>query len=138
MSDDTPDITGEAGTIRVRPRGTLDAKQGIPYYLGVSGKTAQARGLSLNLIVVPPGGKAEPHTHSAFESAIYVISGKAIHHWGPRLEHSMETQAGDFLYIAPGVPHYPENASRTEPVIAVVARNDPDEQEHVVMYEGPR
>ena len=138
MSDDTPDITGEAGTIRVRPRGTLDAKQGIPYYLGVSGKTAQARGLSLNLIVVPPGGKAEPHTHSAFESAIYVISGKAIHHWGPRLEHSMETQAGDFLYIAPGVPHYPENASATEPVIAVVARNDPDEQEHVVMYEGPR
>lgn len=138
MSDDAPDIAGEAGTIRVRPRGTLDAKQGIPYYLGVSGKTAQARGLSLNLIVVPPGGKAEPHTHSAFESAIYVISGKAIHHWGPRLEHSMETQAGDFLYIAPGVPHYPENASRTEPVIAVVARNDPDEQEHVVMYEGPR
>lgn len=138
MSDDTPDITGEAGTIRVRPRGTLDAKQGIPYYLGVSGKTAQARGLSLNLIVVPPGGKAEPHTHSAFESAIYVISGKAIHHWGPHLEHSMETQAGDFLYIAPGVPHYPENASRTEPVIAVVARNDPDEQEHVVMYEGSR
>ncbi len=138
MNDEGPDIAGEAGTIRVRPRGTLDAKQGIPYYLGVSGKTAQARGLSLNLIVVPPGGKAEPHTHSAFESAIYVISGKAIHHWGPRLEHSMETQAGDFLYIAPGVPHYPENASRTEPVIAVVARNDPDEQEHVVMYEGPR
>lgn len=50
----------------------------------------------------------------------------------------METEAGDFLYIAPGVPRYPENASDTEPVIAVVARNDPDEQEHVVMYEGPR
>ena len=67
----------------------------IPHFLGVSGTTAQARGLSLNLVVVPPGGKAEPHTHSDFESAIYVISGRAIHHWG-------ETVAGDFLYIAPG------------------------------------
>ena len=136
MSDDAPDIAGEAGTIRVRPRGTFDAKQGIPYFLGISGRTAEARGLSLNLIVVPPGGKAEPHTHSDFESAIYVISGRAIHHWGERLEHAMETVAGDFLYIAPGVPHYPENASATEPVVAVVARNDPDEQEHVVLYDA--
>ena len=138
MSDDASDIAGEAGTIRVRPRGTFDAKQGIPYFLGISGNTANARGLSLNLVVVPPGGKAEPHTHSDFESAIYVVSGRAIHHWGERLEHSLETQAGDFLYIAPGVPHYPKNASTTEPVVAVVARNDADEQEHVVLYEGPR
>ena len=137
MSDE-PEITGEAGSIRIRPRGTFDAKQGIPYFLGVSGKSAGAKGLSLNLVVVPPGGKAEPHTHSDFESAVYVISGSAIHHWGDRLEHSLETKAGDFLFIAPGVPHYPENASATEPVIAVVARNDPDEQEHVVMHEDPR
>lgn len=137
MSDDSPDIAGDAGTVRVRPRGTLDAKQGLPYFLGISGNTAGARGLSLNLIVVPPGGKAEPHTHSGFESAIYVISGHAIHHWGQRLEHSLEVVAGDFLYVAPDVPHYPENASATEPVVAVVARNDPDEQEHVVLYEGP-
>ena len=138
MSDDAPDIAGEGGTIRVRPRGTFDAKQGIPYFLGISGQTAKAQGLSLNLIVVPPGAKAEPHTHSGFESAIYVISGRAIHHWGERLEHALEAKAGDFLYIAPGVPHYPENASADEPVIAVVARNDPDEQEHVVLYDGPR
>lgn len=137
MSDE-PEIAGHGGTIRVRPRGTMDAKQGIPYFLGVSGKSAGATGLSLNLVVVPPGGKAEPHTHSDFESAVYVISGRAIHHWGERLEHSLETEAGDFLFIAPGVPHYPENASATEPVVAVVARNDPDEQEHVVLYEGPR
>jgi len=138
VSDDASDIAGEAGTIRVRPRGTFDTKQGIPSFLGISGNTANARGLSLNLVVVPPGGKAEPHTHSVFESAIYVVSGRAIHHWGERLEHSLETQAGDFLYVAPGVPHYPENASTTEPVVAVVARNDADEQEHVVLYEGPR
>ena len=49
----------------------------------------------------------------------------------------METAAGDFVFIAPGVPHQPENLSQREPVIAVVARNDPEEQEHVLLYEKP-
>jgi len=82
---------------------------------------------------VPARSKAEPHTHSDFESAIYVISGKAVHHWGDKLQYSMETVAGDFLLVAPGVPHYPENPY-DEPVVAVVARNDPEEQEHVIPF----
>lgn len=133
---DAPHIDGLDGCIRVRTPGTLVAKQGLPYYLGVSGKTAGARGLSLNLVVIPPGGKAQPHSHSGFESALYVISGRAMNHWGDRLEHAMEAKAGDFLFIAPDVPHYPENLSTTEPVVAIVARNDPDEQEHVVLFEA--
>jgi uncharacterized RmlC-like cupin family protein len=57
---------------------------------------------------------------------------------GPATEgdNSMETRAGDFLFVAPGVPHYPENP-HDEPVIAVVARNDPDEQEHVIPFASP-
>ena len=137
MSDGGPEIAGHSGTIRVRPAGTFDAKQGIPYFLGISGASAGAQGISLNLVVVPPGGRAEPHSHSEFESALYVISGNAVHHWGERLEHAMDVAAGDFVYIAPGVPHYPENASTTEPVLAVVARNDADEQEHVILYDPP-
>jgi uncharacterized RmlC-like cupin family protein len=132
---DGPEISGRDGCVRVRTPGALQAKQGLPYYLGISAKTARARGLSLNLIVIPPGGKAAPHSHSGFESALYVISGRAMNHWGPRLEHAMETKAGDFVFIAPNVPHYPENLSRSEPVVAVVARNDPDEQEHVILFE---
>lgn len=64
------------------------------YYLGVSGRTSGARGISMNLIVIPPGGKAEPHSHSGFE------------HWGDRLQYSMQAAAGDFVFIAPNVPHY--------------------------------
>lgn len=137
MSGAGPEITGHSGSVRVRPSGTVDAKQGIPYFLGISGASAGANGISLNLVVVPPGGRAEPHSHSEFESALYVISGNAVHHWGERLEHAIDVTAGDFLYIAPGVPHFPENASTSDPVIAVVARNDPDEQEHVILYEPP-
>ncbi|CAN5259461.1 cupin domain-containing protein [soil metagenome] len=137
MSGAGPEITGHSGSVRVRPSGTVDAKQGIPYFLGISGASARAPGISLTLVVVPPGGRAEPHSHSEFESALYVISGNAVHHWGERLEHAIDVTAGDFLYIAPGVPHFPENASTSDPVIAVVARNDPDEQEHVILYEPP-
>ena len=125
--------SGHDGSVRVRPLETFEAKQGIPYYLGISGKTAGATRLSLNVVVVPPHKSAEPHTHSDFESAIYVVSGRAIHHWGDKLQYSLETKAGDFLFIAPGVPHYPENPY-DEPVIGVVARNDPEEQEHVIPF----
>jgi len=117
----------------VRSTVAFEAKQKIPYFLGVSGRTAGAKDLSLNLIVVPARGKAEPHTHSDFESAIYVISGRAVHHWGDALQYEMETVAGDFLFVAPGVPHYPENPY-DEPVVAVVARNDSEEQEHVIPF----
>jgi uncharacterized RmlC-like cupin family protein len=44
-------------------------------------------------------------------------------------------EAGDFLFIGPGVPHQPVNLSATETARAVVARNDPSEQEHVVPYD---
>jgi uncharacterized RmlC-like cupin family protein len=130
-----PKLDGHSGSVRVRSTVAFEAKQKIPYFLGVSGKTTGAAHLSMNLIVVPARGKAEPHTHSEFESAIYVISGRAIHHWGDRLEHSLEMSAGDFLFVAPGVPHYPENPY-DEPVLAIVARNDPEEQEHVIPFSA--
>jgi uncharacterized RmlC-like cupin family protein len=34
------------------------------------------------------------------------------------------------------VPHQPTNLSATEPALALVARNDANEQEHVVAYNG--
>lgn len=86
------------------------------------------------MIVVPAHSAAEPHTHSDFESAIYVISGRAVHHWGDKLQYMLEVGPGEFLFVAPGVAHFPENPY-DEPVLAVVARNDPDEQEHVIPYE---
>ncbi len=43
-------------------------------------------------------------------------------------------EAGDFIFISADVPHKPTNLSETEPAIAIVARNDPREQEHVILY----
>ncbi len=53
--------------------------------------------------------------------------------YGPRLEKSVINEAGDFMFIPPDVPHQPINLSETEAAQAIVARNDPNEQESVVL-----
>jgi len=55
--------------------------------------------------------------------------------YGPKLAQTVITEAGDFLFIPPDVPHQPVNLSETEAARAIVVRNDPNEQEHVVLYE---
>jgi uncharacterized RmlC-like cupin family protein len=44
------------------------------------------------------------------------------------------SEAGDFLFIPPGVPHEAINLSASKPARAVVARNDPAEQDKVEPY----
>jgi len=56
--------------------------------------------------------------------------------YGDKLELSVVNQAGDFLFIPAGVPHQPTNLSRTQPAVAIVARNDANEQEHVELLES--
>ena len=50
------------------------------------------------------------------------------------LSKSVINQQGDFIFIPEGVPHQPVNLSSTEEAIALVSRNDPDEQESVQVY----
>ncbi len=54
-----------------------------------------------------------------------------------RLEQRVVNGPGDFLFIPPGVLHQPINLSATEPAIAIVARNHPQEQEHVELLAPP-
>jgi uncharacterized RmlC-like cupin family protein len=120
--------------VTVRVREAAQSKQDLPIFPGISGKTAGAKGISLLKVVIPPGGAAKPHVHQGFESAIYLLQGRVETKYGDGLEKSVVNEAGDFLFIPPDVPHQPVNLSKTEPAIAIVARNDPDEQEHVIAY----
>jgi uncharacterized RmlC-like cupin family protein len=132
-----PVIIGEKDgkdIVTVRVGETIQSKQALPIFAGISGKTAGAKGLSLLKVVIPPGGSAEPHVHKGFESAIYLLQGRVETRYGEGLKKSVVNAAGDFLFIPPDVPHQPVNLSKTEPAIAIVARNDPDEQEHVILY----
>ena len=117
-----------------RARGRIaESKQDLPIFPGISGKTAGAKGLSLLKVVIPAGGSAKPHSHKGFESAIYLIQGRVETRYGEGRKKSVVNEAGDFIFVPPDLPHQPVNLSDTEPAIAIVARNDPEEQEHVIL-----
>lgn len=118
----------------IRPDAATTGRQRLEYFLGVSGDTCGSTGLAMHLVVVPPGASAEPHYHDGYETAIYQLEGQVETRYGERLERSVVTRAGDFLYVPPGVPHQAVNLSETERAVALIARNDAGEQERVVPY----
>jgi uncharacterized RmlC-like cupin family protein len=125
----------EPQTLRaIRPDRAVDTLQKLPYFIGVSGSTVGARGLSMHLVVIPPGARAEPHIHLGYETGIYVIEGRVETRYGEGLTQSIISEAGDFLFVPPGVPHEAINLSATEPARAIVARDDPAEQDKVAPY----
>ncbi|MCW5610575.1 MAG: cupin domain-containing protein [Rubrivivax sp.] len=118
----------------VVPREEVETLQRLPYFLGISGNTVGASGLSMHLVVIPPGAKAEPHVHVGYETGIYVLEGEVRTRWGENLEHEVVSKAGEFLFIPAGVPHDATNLSSATAARAVVARNDAAEQDRVVAY----
>lgn len=126
----TPDGTD---VVTVRGVELGEGKQKLPFFPGISGQTAGAKGLSLLKVVIPPGGSAKAHIHKGFESAVYLLQGKVETRYGEGLKQSVINEAGDFIFVPPDLPHQPINLSDTEPAIAIVARNDPEEQEHVIL-----
>ena len=121
----------------VRPDRAVTTRQRLPYFIGISGRTVGAQGLSMHLVVIPPGARAEPHLHRGYETGIYVLEGRVETRWGANLEHSVVSEAGDFLFVPPDMPHEAINLSATEPARAVVARNDPAEQDRVEPWTPP-
>lgn len=123
--------SSESGVQGLRPDRKVMTRQRLPYFVGISGQTVGARGLSMHVVVIPPGARSEPHRHIGYETGIYVLEGRVSTRWGPALENEVISEAGDFLFVPPGVPHQAINLSASEPARAVVARNDPAEQDKV-------
>jgi len=125
------------GIFVVRGSGTCRGWNNIRYKIGLSAKNTPARHLSMNVATIPPGGVAYAHVHVGFEVMLYILAGRVRHEYGAALEHTLENQAGDFIFIEPGVPHEVFNMSDTEPVVAVVARSDASEWENIVGFTRP-
>ena len=68
--------------VLVRPEAEVMSRQRLPYFVGISGASAGATKLSLNMVVIPPSG-AEPHIHRGYETAIYVLQGRIDIRYGP-------------------------------------------------------
>lgn len=127
----------DAEIIVIRPAATTGTKQGLPIFQGISGQNAGAQGISMNKVVIPPGGAAKAHKHKGYETAIYLLKGRVKTLYGKGLKKSVTNEAGDFLYIPADLPHKPINLSDTESAEAIVARTDPDEQESVEHVAEP-
>ena len=126
-----------AEIITVRPSATTGTKQGLPVFQGISGQNAGAKGISMNKVIIPPGGAAKAHMHKGYESVIYLLKGRVQTLYGEGLKKSVINEAGDFLYIPADLPHKPINLSTTEAAEAIVARTDPNEQESVEHVAEP-
>ena len=125
------------GIFVIRGGGNTRGWNGIQYKAGLSAKNVPAKQLSMNVATIPPGGVAAAHIHVGFEVMLYILQGRVRHEFGSALEHSVENEAGDFIFIEPGVPHEVFNVSDTEPVVAVVARSDASEWEHIIAFQRP-
>ena len=119
----------------IRGSGDCRGWNGIRYKAGMSAKNVGSTKLSMNVATIPPGGVALAHIHVDFELMLYILEGRVRHEYGPGLKKVVENQAGDFIYIEPGVPHEVFNLSETDPVVAVVARSDADEWQNIVPYD---
>ncbi|CAN5883103.1 hypothetical protein BH24DEI2_BH24DEI2_03260 [soil metagenome] len=138
MADEQEDLkkyVEDLGGIQTIRGGGADdrAWNGIRYKTGLSGKNVGSQGLSMNVATVPPGAIAYAHIHDGFEVMLFILEGKVRHDFGPDLIHSVENEAGDFIYIEPGVPHEVFNIG-DGPLRAVVARSAADEWDKIVDY----
>jgi uncharacterized RmlC-like cupin family protein len=121
------------GITVLRGGGERRAWNGIQYQQGLSGKNVGAQNLSINVATVPPGAIAYAHIHDGFEVMLFILQGRVRHTYGEGLTNEVINEAGDFIYIKPGVPHEVFNIG-DEPLIAFVARSTADEWDKIVNY----
>jgi uncharacterized RmlC-like cupin family protein len=117
----------------IRPEAETLSRQALPYFVGVSGVSTPATGISMNLVIIPPHGAAEPHLHRGYETAVYMMKGRVDVRYGADLELLLVLEEGDFLFIPADMPHQPVN-NADDPALAIVARNDANEQESVELF----
>ena len=135
QDDLTQNVEADGGLAVIRGGGFKRGWNGIHYTQGLSGKNVGSKALSINVATIPPGGVAYAHIHDGFEVMLYIVEGRVRHEYGPGLTLSVENEAGDFIYIEPGIPHEVFNMSDTEPVVAFVARSTADEWDKIIPYD---
>jgi len=120
----------------IRSEGSYEGRQGVELSTGVSAATAGSTALCMHVVIIPPGTRGTPHLHDGHETAIWISSGEVEVWHGDNLTDRTVLHAGDFLYVPPGMPHLPVNHGDV-PMVSVIARTDPAEQESVVVLDLP-
>jgi uncharacterized RmlC-like cupin family protein len=93
----------------VRPDPQILVSQQLANFVGLSANTAGAKGISMQLMVMPPGAVAQPHFHPEHETALYLLQGRVEVFYGKGLKQRKVCETGDLVFTPPGVPHQPRN-----------------------------
>jgi uncharacterized RmlC-like cupin family protein len=89
----------------------------------VSHDLVGSEALWAGVMLVDPGTVSSVHHHGPLETVVYMVSGQSKVKWGSRLEHEVDLEPGDFLFIPPFVPHQEINPSPDQPTEWVVVRS---------------
>jgi uncharacterized RmlC-like cupin family protein len=126
----------------IKPGGDHELPRGVIGGSEISEATADAHGIYMAVLRVPPASRSRPHYHDACESAVYMLAGTLEVMWGDRLEHQLTLERGDLVFVPPRETHVLVNNSDSEAAEYVVARNSPQEDAVVVPwaenYSDPR
>jgi uncharacterized RmlC-like cupin family protein len=124
---DARQVRNEAREVRVvKPRQFDDQTPqtaGMRRYAAISDVLTGSELLWAGTMVAEPNTTSAVHHHGAQETVVYVASGKSRVKWGNRLEHDVELEAGDFLFIPPYMPHQEINPSPDQQTTWVVVRS---------------
>jgi uncharacterized RmlC-like cupin family protein len=117
----------------VRAGEAFQGKQGLMYAPAISAESVGSKAIHMQMLTIPPGGRAKAHKHASHETAIYMLSGVSGMWYGEQLEHHISLGPTEFLYIPADTPHLPYNPSAAENAVAIIARTDANEQESVIL-----
>jgi uncharacterized RmlC-like cupin family protein len=116
----------------IRPGDSYVGQQGLTYLTGLSGASAGSTALCMTVLTLPDGARAKTHLHQGIETAVYILEGEAEMHFGDRLEHLLQAQAGEYVYIPADTPHLVINRSGAQ-CRALVAHSAADDQAGIVL-----
>ncbi len=103
---------------------------------GISASLCGSSGLWMGTAVNAPGAASGAHHHGANESGIYILRGRVRFRWGPALEHVVDTEPGDFVFVPPFEVHMEENLDPANEAELLLARNS--QEQIVVNVPDPR
>ena len=124
---DEPQVRDQAAEVRVvKPLQFDDRTPQTPGMLrlaAVSHRLVGSETLWAGVMLVEPNTASSVHHHGPLETVVYMVSGESKVRWGSRLEHEVDLEPGDFLFIPPFVPHQEINPSPDQHTEWVVVRS---------------
>ena len=118
----------------IKPGEDHSVPRGVVGGAEISQTTADAHNIYMGRFRVPPGARSMPHYHEGCESAVYMLSGALLVQWGDKLDHELELEPGDMVYVPPRETHVLVNPSDSEAAEYVVARDSPTEDAVIVPW----